>query len=126
MAELRILGLCVAAALICATLRAAHPQIAAVVALAAGVVALTLMLPDLQDVADAIRTLSEADGGHSRTRLMKICGVAMLAEFASDICRDAGESALSKRIEVGVKVSLLAGTLPMLGDLMRSVASVLS
>ena len=125
MAEVRILALCVAAALICATLRAAHPQIAAAVAMAAGVAAMALMLPDLQTVADAVRAISEADDVHSRVRLLKICGLAMLAEFASDICRDAGESALSRRIEVGVKVGLLAGALPMLGDLMRSVASIL-
>ena len=126
MTELKILGLCVAAALICTTLRAAHPQIAAAVALAAGVAALTLMVPDLQTLADAIRSFSETEDGHSRTRLLKICGIAMIAEFASDICRDAGESALSRRIEAGVKIGLLAGALPMLSDLMRNIASILA
>ena len=57
MQVLRILVLCLSAALICMTLRAAHPQMAAAVAMAAGVAALMLSSADLVAFSRALRTL---------------------------------------------------------------------
>lgn len=125
MAALRILALCVAAAMICALLRTAHPQIASAVAIAAGVLAMTLCMPDLKAVSDALKRLSADAGNRDRTYLLRVCGIAMVAEFAADICRDAGERALSGRIEVCVKLALLAGALPVLTELMQGITELL-
>ena len=103
MQVLRILVLCLSAAQICMTLRAAHPQMAAAVAMAAGVAALMLSSADLGAFSRALHTLEDyAQGEAEQLYLVKICGIAVIAEFASDICRDAGEGAL-----VGIAVCIL-------------------
>lgn len=127
MSALRILTLCVAAALICASLRTAHPQIATAVALAAGVAALMLSAEDLGRFAEAVRSLEDyaRTDGVNRIYLLKICGVAMIAEFASDICKDAGEGALAHRIDVGVKLGIVAAALPAAAQVMERIAALL-
>ena len=125
---MRILALCVSAALICASLRTAHPQIASAVALAAGVAALMLSTEDLGRFAGAVRQLEDyaRQGRSHQIYLIKICGVSMIAEFASDICRDAGEAALARRIDAGVKIGVAAAALPVAAEIMERIAALLA
>ena len=127
MQVLRILVLCLSAALICMTLRAAHPQMAAAVAMAAGVAALMLSSVDLGAFSRALKTLEDyAQGQTEQLYLVKICGVAMIAEFASDVCRDAGEAALAHRIDVGVRIGVVASALPAAVEIMERIAELLA
>lgn len=124
---LKIAGLCVAAALICAALRSAHPQIATAAALACGVGAMLLSTQELGSLAGAIDRLEKAAGGvqGDGLRLLKLCGVALVAEFASDVCRDAGEAALAKRIDMGMRIGVTAAALPAAAELMEMLAELL-
>ena len=56
---------------------------------------------------------------------MKICGIAVIAEFASDICRNAGEGALAHRIDVGVRIGVVASALPAAAEIMERIAELL-
>ena len=128
MTALRIVALCIAAALVCAALRAAHPQVASAVALAAGVGALMLSVGDLGKLSSALRTLEQTAnaGGADGTWLIKLCGVALVAELASDVCRDAGEAALAKRIDLGVRLSVTAAALPLAAQILERIAELLA
>ena len=124
---LRILGLCLTAALICTSLRSAHPQIASAVALAAGIAAMMLSAPDIRVFSDALDQLDQyvRQGGAEGMYLLKICALAMVAEFASDICRDAGEAALARRIDTGVKLGIAATSVPVAAEIMAGIAGLL-
>ena len=127
MQVLRILVLCLSAALICMTLRTAHPHMAAVVAMAAGMAALMLSNADLGTFSRAIRTLEGCLQEDTQPLyLLKLCGIALIAEFASDICRDAGESALAHRIDVGVRIGVVASALPAAAEIMERIAELLT
>ena len=125
MNAVKILVLCITAALICASLRTVHPQIASAVALAAGVAAMLLSKSDIAVFADALRKLDELTDTDGRMALIKICAIAMVAEFASDICRDAGENSLAKRIDTGVRIGIVVSAIPSAGDIMRSIAEMI-
>ena len=125
MTALRIVALCLAAALVCAALRSVHPQVAAA---AAGVAALTLSLDDLGGVSSALRALegtAEA-GGADGGWLVKLCGLALVAELASDVCRDAGEAALARRIDMGVRLSAAAAALPLAARILERISELLA
>lgn len=128
MSAFRIVILCLSAALICASLRTTHPQIASAVALAAGCAALMLSLADVGDFSNTISRLDEIaiQGGFSQPYMLKICGLAIIAEFASDICRDAGEGALAHRIDVGTKIGILATALPTAGQILEKIVELSS
>ena len=128
MTALRIIALCVAAALVCATLRSAHPQVAAIAALAAGVGVLTLSVGDLGKFASALRTLEQTAevGGANGTWLVRLCGLALVAELASDVCRDAGEAALARRIDMGVRLSVAAAAMPLVAQILERISELLA
>ena len=53
--------------------------------------------------------------------LLRTVGIALIAEFAAQLCRDSGESAMAGRISLAARVSILASALPMLTKLLRIV-----
>ena len=122
MNTLRILILCISAAFVCTSLRTAHPQIASAVALAAGAAALMLSTQEIRVLTDALAVLEEHANAESGTQLLKLCGIAMIAEFASDICRDAGEVSLAHRIDVGVKIGIVVTALPTVAQIMERIS----
>ena len=124
MNAVRILVLCIAAALICASIRSVHPQMASVLALAAGVGAMMLSRSDIKVFSDALKKLDDLSGD-GQFALLKICALAMIAEFASDICRDAGESSLARRIDTGVRIGIVASAIPAAGSIMLAITELI-
>lgn len=53
--------------------------------------------------------------------LLKMVGIAYIAEFASGICKDAGFSALGVQIEMLGKLSILAVSTPVILALMETL-----
>ncbi len=47
------------------------------------------------------------------TILLKSLGICFLTQFSSDICNDAGENALSSKIEIAGKIIMLIISLPL-------------
>jgi len=127
MNALRILILCVTAALVCASIRSVHPQIASAVSLGAGMAALMLSAGDISAFSSAIALLEnglptvDADHGF----LLRLCGIALIAEFASDMCRDSGEAALARRIDVGTGLAVAASALPLATELINRLTELL-
>ena len=57
--------------------------------------------------------------------LLRMIGIAYVAEFASGICKDAGYGALGSQIEIFGKLSILAVSMPVFGALLETVQSFL-
>ena len=47
--------------------------------------------------------------------ILKMIGITYVAEFAMNICKDAGYSAIAGQIELFAKLSILVVSLPVLG-----------
>lgn len=57
--------------------------------------------------------------------LLKIIGITYVADFSSDICRDAGYSAIAGQIEIFGKISILAISSPIILALLETIYSFL-
>ncbi len=127
MEVVRLVLLCVAAALVAAMLRVDRPEMAAAVAMAAGTVAFLMAAGDLKTVADAARALASGAGvsGESTMIMLRAAGIALIAEFGAQLSRDAGESALAGRIELGARVALAAMSVPLITSLVTRLASLM-
>lgn len=53
--------------------------------------------------------------------LLKIIGITYVADFSSNICRDAGYSAIAGQIEIFGKISILAISSPIIIALLETV-----
>lgn len=128
MATVSVVLICVAAALVCAVLRAAKPEMALGVTLAAGVAALALLGDDLKAAAQLIIKLAgqAAVPDASAGLLLRAAGIALMAEFGAELCRDAGESALAGRIDLAARVALLVMAVPLIEQILALIAELLA
>lgn len=53
--------------------------------------------------------------------LIKIVGITYVAEFASQLCKDAGYSAIASQIEVAGKLTILTISMPVLMALLKTI-----
>ena len=58
--------------------------------------------------------------------LLKIVGISYIADFASNICKDAGYSAVAGQIELSGKISVLAVSTPIVLALLNTISEYLS
>lgn len=124
---LRMAGFAVAAALLAFTLRSAHQQAGAAVALGAGVMLFFCAITQVSAAVEALRTLSQQTGGSDGTvtLMMKLLGMAYVTEFAAQACRDAGEEGLGAKAALCGKMLLMAQTLPLIGEIARMTLGLL-
>ncbi len=57
--------------------------------------------------------------------MLKMIGIAYIAEFVIGICKDAGFSAISGQIEIFAKISILVVSLPLLHTFLEMMGSLL-
>ncbi|MDQ0213833.1 stage III sporulation protein AD [Oikeobacillus pervagus] len=57
--------------------------------------------------------------------ILKIIGIAYIAEFASQITKDAGQGALAAKVELAGKILILAMAIPILTLLIETVISMI-
>ena len=123
----RAVMVCVAGALL-ASLLGKSPALRMTVAIAAGLCAVGLCLPGLREGAITLDRLSAQAGlteDHA-SAMIRATGVAVLAEFGAQLCRDAGESALAGRVELAGRVALLGIALPILAELTERLGALLA
>ena len=112
----QVVGIALVASVLLVLLRQARPEWALLLSIVTAV-AVFLLLVD--DIAAIIRVLQEVadradlDARYTAT-LLKIVGVAYLAEFGAQLCRDAGESALAAKVELAGKLVILLLAVPIL------------
>lgn len=100
------------------------PKIAFCLSAVCGVLILTSAAEDISSVvsfADGVFSGSEVFG-----LLLKATGLAYITDFASDLCRDAGENGNAKRLELAGKAAIIAMSLPVIGTLFDKVKDVFS
>ena len=127
MAVVKVAMLCVAAALMCAAIKVQKPEMSMALSLAAGVTALVWSLPYVQGAVEGIKALAGGAGlgEGAMTVMLKAAGVALITEFAQQLCRDAGESALAGRVEFCGRAALLAMSVPLMSGLVTRLGQLL-
>lgn len=115
------------AASIVVLVRAYRPEMALQISIVSGLLLLLYIVAQVSGILDSLRTLSERYGINSAYIgvLVKIIGIAYLAQFAGEICKDAGESAMASKVELGGRIMILAAALPAAISLLDMVASLL-
>lgn len=120
---LKVAVLCACAAIVASAIRVTRPEIALACAIAAGAAACLLSVSELEEIVSLVRAVFGDSSGEraSLTTLLKASGIAIAGEYASQICRDAGEGALAQRVDFAVRISLFALAAPMVYETMKLV-----
>ena len=85
---------------------------------------MTEQLGSILEGLEMIQDTLPLNAGYIRT-LIKIVGITYIAEFASDLCKDAGYQAVAGQIQMFGKLSVLAVSIPILTALLDTVRTLL-
>ena len=77
-------------------------------------------LSDILSVIEIINEYAAIDESYLAS-LIKILGIAYIAEFSSDICRDSGYGSIANQIQIFGKLTVLAVSLPIVTALFETI-----
>ena len=126
----RIFALALITAMAAILLRASRPELAVPVSVAGGIAVLLMALDSLTGLRGMIDVIVTRYGVNAEyiKAAFKIVGIAYVAQFAAEICRDAGEGAISGKVELAGRLMILTAVMPvifsildMLTELMQGV-----
>ncbi len=129
METLKVLGLCLAVCVLLLTLKNQNrSDLASLTAIAFSAAVLLWILMRLQPLVRQLRELFTGAGLQEETLALafKVTGIALISEFAAQICRDAGEGALAQKAALAGKLSILALAVPLIMTLFTSALELLA
>lgn len=124
---IKIIGIGLIGLIITIILKQYKPEFSIYISLIAGALILVLALDKLTGIVQLLETMARKSSFNSQFLmiLLKITGIAILTEFAGSICKDAGEGAIAKKIELGGSVLIMAISVPILSELLETILMVL-
>ena len=104
------------------------PAAALLVTMAVGAVVFIRLLPSLSTLFDSFGQIGQLAGVNKTylALLLKIIGLAYIAEFGAQLCRDADQGATALKIEFAAKVAIMLLALPIQAAIIDTVLSLLS
>lgn len=103
------------------------PEYALLTAVASGCVILLLIIISFSGLISEIKSIfssSGLDDGILKT-VLKGLGVCYLTSFATDVCRDFGQTSLGAKVELAGKVTIVLLTLPLIKMIIRTATELI-
>ncbi len=125
---LKIAGVVLCEILIFTVLRQIKPEFVIISQVASVVVLLFMIGDELKNSLEAVNMFFENTDGASQFLpvLFKVLGISLITQFISEMCKDAGESALSVKVEFAGKVMIAAAGIPVIKGFTGFVAELIS
>lgn len=125
---LKIAGVILCEIIIYSLLRQIKPEIAIITQMASVIVLLFMIGDEIRGALSVFDSFFNAAGEVSQyvPVLFRVLGITLITQFSSDMCKDAGESALATKVEFAGKVMITAAGLPVIKGFTGFVAEMLN
>ncbi|MCG9968514.1 stage III sporulation protein AD [Pelotomaculum terephthalicicum JT] len=113
---MQIVAIGLIATVLIVVVKSQRPELGVLLSLVAGIIIFLLVLGKIGSIMDVIMDLTaraEINMVYLGT-ILKIIGIAYIAEFGAQISRDAGESAVATKIEFAAKIMIMVLAVPMI------------
>jgi stage III sporulation protein AD len=124
---LQVVALGLVVAVFAVLLRQERPEMALVLALGFGVIVFLMVLNKLGTIITVFQDVTQRaqmDELYLAT-LLKILGIAYIAEFGAQVCRDSGEGTVANKIELAGKVLIMILALPIFVAILEAIMRLL-
>ncbi|CAH1217944.1 MULTISPECIES: stage III sporulation protein AD [unclassified Paenibacillus] len=124
---IQVVGLALIATVLILVIKEQKPMFAFLIAAATGIVIFMLLIGKIGSVIDVLKRLAENSGMESvyLKTVLKIIGIAYIAEFGAQIVRDAGQESIASKIELAGKVLILVLAIPIIGIIIETVMKLM-
>jgi stage III sporulation protein AD len=125
---MQVVAMAVVGTVLIIVIRQEKPELAVQVSVAAGLVIFALIIWKVIEILDVLERLAvRADLNMVFLgTLLRILGIAYIAEFGTQVCKDAGESALAFKVAMAGKVMILILAAPIITTILDTVSRLLS
>ncbi|MDA8335717.1 MAG: stage III sporulation protein AD [Peptococcaceae bacterium] len=120
---LPLVGITLAGAVLAVVLRQQRPELAMLLSLTIAVFIFLSVVGRIGAVVQVLRDLVERAGVSMfyLGTILKIVGIAYIADFGAQISRDAGEGAVAAKIEFAAKIMILVLAVPVVVAVLEAV-----
>ncbi len=124
----KMVGIGITAVVISVLLKKYRPEMAVMISVITVAILFGIISPYLKSVMAMFVDLSERIGIEMQyiVIVIRVIGIAYIAQIGSEICRDAGENAIGTKIELGGKIVIIAMSMPVIYKLMEVVTEVIN
>jgi len=124
---LQIVGIGIVATILIVVLRQYRPEMALQLSLAVGAIIFLLILGKIAVILGLLEQLASRANINMAylETILKIIGIAYIAEFGAQICRDAGEGAIATKVELGGKVLIMVMAFPIMMVVLESIIELI-
>lgn len=124
---IKIIGIGLISLIMIIILKQYKPDFAIYISIVAGIIILFLVMDKLSSVISLLSNIQNKANMNNQflVILLKITGIAFLTEYASSICKDAGESAIATKIDLGGKILIIAISIPIIQALLELIIRIM-
>jgi stage III sporulation protein AD len=124
---IQLVGLGLVAAVLILVIREQKPLFAFLLAAFTGLYVFLELAGRIEEVIAMLQRLAERSGIPNiwLETVLKIIGIAYIAEFGAQIVRDAGQESVASKIEAAGRVFILAMAIPIIGVIIETVIGML-
>lgn len=125
---LQIVGGGLIVAVLIVIVKQQRPEMAIQLSLAFSAIVLLIILGKVAGVIEVLKELTQRANVNQfyLSTILKIIGVAYIAEFGAQVCRDAGEGAVASKVELAAKVMIIVLAVPIVVAIIESLLKLLS
>jgi len=124
---IQIVGLGLVVTFLIVLIKQHRPELALQLSVLAGVIIFSLMLGKIGAVFNVLKDLAEKANLNYiyMGTVLKIVGIAYIADFGAQICRDAGEGAIANKIEFAAKILVMILAIPVILAILETLIRLL-
>ncbi len=122
-----IMAFIIAAVILAISIKSKSPEFSSLISVALGLTIISLCVDRLKILINSIKGITDTINIDKTyiVILIKLIGIAYICEFAAGISKDAGYGAVASQIELIGKLTMLMVSLPILMQLVESIAGLM-
>ena len=119
----RIIGIGIVGMVLAVLIKNYRPEIAIQISIAAAAIIFLITAPYLKSVLIMFEEIADQVGINTLHMgiVLKVIGAAYITQFAAELCKDAGESAIASKIEFAGKVVIMMMSMPIVYSVLNLV-----
>lgn len=124
---IQIVAISIIAVVLAVVIRQYRPELALQISVVTGLLIFFVVIFKMASVLDTLRAFTgrmNIDTVYIST-IFRIVGIAYIAEFGAQVCKDAGENSIASKIELAGKVIILVLAIPILMALMELIIEII-
>lgn len=124
---IQIVGLGIIATVLILVIKETKPLFAFLIATSTGILIFLYLIGKIGGIIEVLEDLADKSGIEMiyLKTLLKIIGIAYIAEFGAQIVRDAGQESIASKIEMAGKIFIMVLAIPIISIIVETVIKLL-